>query len=118
MSGKSEEASRGEGLGWAFQTQPTHRKLANLIVSAQYDARCGLGPADRVEQLLADFERQVRLETLEKAAKLGHRVAFEFLGMHREQRTYSWHDVEDALTKAAEAIRASAEAGVTKETGQ
>jgi len=29
-----------------------------------------------------------------------HRAVFDLLGMDKEQRAYSWHDVEDALTAA------------------
>lgn len=44
--------------------------------------------------------------TLEAAAKKGHMAAFNFLGMDKTQRAYSWHDVEDALTEGSAAIRA------------
>jgi len=48
----------------------------------------------------------------EKAGQVGHRVAFEYLDMHRTQRTYDWHEVEDALTAATEAIRSLAGSSV------
>lgn len=69
--------------------------------------------ANEIVWLLADAlakeAERVRQLTLENAARIGHRTAFEFLGMHEDQRTYTWHEVEDALTKGTEAIRALAE---------
>ena len=50
-------------------------------------------------------EADVRRLALERAACVGHQTAFEFLGMDKAQRMYSWHDVDDALTEATKAIR-------------
>lgn len=55
---------------------------------------------------LCEAERQVRSEAVRECAKVGHKVAFEYLDMQRNQREYSWHDVEDALTKGSQAILA------------
>jgi hypothetical protein len=50
--------------------------------------------------------RELIAQEREVCAKIGHTTAFEFLDMHRNQRQYSWHDVEDALTAGSKAIRA------------
>ena len=64
--------------------------------------------ASAVSKLLVENEklREEREGLLEKAAKLGHQTAFEYLDMHRTQKMYGWHDVEDALSKGSKAILA------------
>jgi hypothetical protein len=60
--------------------------------------------ADTIAAVFEPAIRELIAQEREECAKIGHKTAFEFLGMHRNQRQYSWHDVEDALTEGHKAI--------------
>ena len=64
---------------------------------------------ERIASALRDAELLGYDRAKEQAAKVYRATISDFLGLHKEQRSYSWHDIQDALEKADSASSARRE---------